>query len=231
MHYMIINGFNTSHFAGSHVIDFGEAKAAETRTAESVTVYGANGILKVPDGAYNGYSRKFVFVVKHLSEAMALIEKFNAFDNVVEFGYLPGSHFYCDLESSSYKPRGAHRWTVDITVMMHPFRYVKADPIILTQSSTIKNIGTVYSEPVIVVEGNGLVTLTIGEQLMELTLDTKATIDCRHKKQNIYDKSGAIKNTIRKRGPFFEIPVGTSGVSVTGNVSKVIINGNWRYKV
>ena len=33
---------------------------------------------------------------------------------------------------------------------------------------------------------------------MQLTIDTKATIDCRHKKQNVYDKNGNLKNTLRK---------------------------------
>lgn len=81
------------------------------------------------------------------------------------------------------------------------------------------------------IEGNGAVTLTIGSQVMELVLDTKATIDCRHKKQNIYDKRGAIKNSIRKRGPFFELAVGRSGVATSGNVTKITIKGNWRYRV
>ncbi len=115
---------------------------------------------------------------------------------------------------------------------MHPFRYVKnpAD-VVLTSSGSVQNPGTVYSEPIIIIEGSGRVTLTIGQQLMELELDTRATIDCRHKRQNIYDKNGAVKNTIRKRGPFFEIAVGRSGIATSGTVSKITIKGNWRYKV
>ncbi|MGC4431223.1 phage tail protein, partial [Streptococcus suis] len=140
--------------------------------------------------------------------------------------------FYCNLESSSYVPLGPHRWKVEITVSMHPFRYVKnpAD-VVLTSSGSVQNPGTVYSEPIIIIEGSGRVTLTIGQQLMELELDTRATIDCRHKRQNIYDKNGAVKNTIRKRGPFFEIAVGRSGIATSGTVSKITIKGNWRYKV
>ncbi|MBY4967255.1 hypothetical protein K6V34_11100, partial [Streptococcus suis] len=140
--------------------------------------------------------------------------------------------FYCDLVSSSYVPLGPHRWKVEITVSMHPFRYVKnpAD-VVLTSSGSVQNPGTVYSEPIIIIEGSGRVTLTIGQQVIELDLDTRATVDCRHKRQNIYDKNGAVKNTIRKRGPFFEIPVGRSGISTSGTVSKITIKGNWRYKV
>ncbi|HEM2624617.1 TPA: phage tail protein [Streptococcus suis] len=231
MDYMIINDLNTSTLADCHVLDFGKAQASIERS-EQVEVFGANGQLNVSEGAYDGYNRTFIITLRHLSDAMRLIEAFKTENNTVEFGYLRDSLFYCDLVSSSYVPLGPHRWKVEIAVYMHPFRYEKFNSdIILNQSGTVNNPGTIYSEPVIVVEGTGRVTLTIGQQVMELELDTKATIDCRHKYQNIYDKNGAVKNTIRKRGPFFEIPVGRSGIATSGTVTKITIKGNWRYKV
>ncbi len=231
MNYMIINDLNTSTLADCHVLDFGKAQTSIERS-EQVEIYGANGQLHVSEGAYDGYNRTFIITLRHLSDAMRLIEAFKTENNTVEFGYLSDSLFYCDLVSSSYVPLGPHRWKVEITVSMHPFRYAKFNSdIILNQSGTVNNPGTIYSEPVIVVEGAGRVTLTIGQQVMELELDTKATIDCRHKRQNIYDKNGAVKNTIRKRGPFFEIPVGRSGIATSGTVTKITIKGNWRYKV
>ncbi|HEL2737688.1 TPA: phage tail protein [Streptococcus suis] len=231
MDYMIINDLNTSTLADCHVLDFGKAQASIERS-ELVEVYGANGQLHVSEGAYDGYNRTFIITLRHLADAMRLIEVFQSENNTVEFGYLRDSLFYCDLVSSSYVPLGPHRWKVEINVSMHPFRYIKnpAD-VILTSSGSVQNPGTVYSEPVIILEGSGRVTLTIGQQLMELELDTRATIDCRHKRQNVYDKNGAVKNTIRKRGPFFEIAVGRSGIATSGTVTKITIKGNWRYKV
>ena len=125
-----------------------------------------------------------------------------------------------------------HAWTLEIKLKMHPFRYLNNDAVVtLAGNGTVNNPGTVYSEPVITIEGNGDISLTIGKQTMQLTIDTKATIDCRHKKQNVYDKNGNLKNTLRKRGGFFEIVPGTSGIAVSGTVSKITIKGNWRYKV
>lgn len=231
MNYMIINDLNTSTLADCHVLDFGKAQTSIERS-ERVEVYGANGQLNVSEGAYDGHNRTFTITLRHLADAMRLIEAFNSESNTVEFGYLSDSLFYCDLVDSSYAPLGMHHWKVEITVYMHPFRYTKFNSdIILNSSGTVNNPGTIYSEPVIVIEGTGQVTLTIGQQTMELELDTKATIDCRHKYQNIYDKNGVLKNTIRKRGPFFEIPVGISGIATSGTVTKITIKGNWRYKV
>ncbi|HEM3699027.1 TPA: phage tail protein [Streptococcus suis] len=231
MNYMIINDLNTSALTDCHVLDFGKAQASIERS-EQVEVFGANGQLHVSEGAYDGYNRTFTITLRHLADAMRLIETFRPDNNIVEFGYLRDSLFYCDLVSSSYAPLGPHRWKVEITVSMHPFRYFKnSADVILTSSGSVQNLGTVYSEPVIIIEGSGRVTLTIGQQVMELDLDTRATIDCRHKRQNIYDKNGAVKNTIRKRGPFFEIPVGRSGIATSGTVTKITIKGNWRYTV
>ena len=74
-------------------------------------------------------------------------------------------------------------------------------------------------------------SLTIGTQTMILNLDTKACIDCRHLKQNVYDKYGNVRNSIRIRGGFFEIKPGLNGVATSGNVTAVKIYGNWRYIV
>ena len=87
------------------------------------------------------------------------------------------------------------------------------------------------SEPIIEIEGDGDVSLTIGRKTMYLAIKTKATIDCRQGKQNIYNATSAVQNTLRKRGGFLEIPTGKVGVSFTGNVRKITIRPNWRYKI
>lgn len=232
MYYMIINNFNTSTLSNCYVTDFGKAQAATPRATEKVSIYGANGSEIILDGAYESYERVFTFYVPKLIDISTIIEKFQPKDNVIEFGYQLGSFFYADFVDASYSPNGPHAWALEVKLEMQPFRYQKnVQDVVLTGNGTVTNTGTVYSEPVITLEGSGDVSLTIGQQTMYLTLDTKATIVCQHKRQNVYDKNGNIKNTLRKRGPFFEIPVGRSGVSVSGNIRKITIKGYWRYKV
>lgn len=230
--YLIVNGFSTAGFPSSVVMDFGKIKSASPRFAEKVTLHGVNGSYNLEDGAYESYERTFKIFIVRYEDALDLVEKFQAVQNVLEFSYQLGSLFYADFLDAEINPKGKGGWEVSIKVEMQPFRYVKnVQDVVLSSSGTVTNPGTVYSEPVIVLEGSGDVSLTIGSQVMHLALDTKATIDCRHKRQNVYDKNGAVKNTLRKRGPFFEIPPGRSGVAVSGNVRKITIKGNWRYKV
>lgn len=231
MDYMIINDFNTSTLSGCVVTDFGDVEVAKPK-GDVTKLYGVNGNYRVLDGSYESYERTFKFYISKQVDIATVVQKFQPDNNVMEFSYQLGSVFYANFLSASYKPSGHHGWELSIKLDMQPFRYPQSvEPVVLTSAGTIDNIGTVYSEPIIEIEGDGDVSLTIGRKTMYLTVNTKATIDCRQGKQNIYNATGAVQNTLRKRGGFFEIPVGNTGVTFTGNVSKVTIKPNWRYKV
>ena len=231
MFYMIINGFNTSTIPHCVVTDFGEAEAAKPH-AESVDVYGLNGSYRVLDGSDESYERTLSFYVPKLVDISTIVDKFQPKENVIEFSYQLGSYFYADFSGATYNRNGMHAWKIDVKLIMQPFRYQKTvEPVVLTASGTINNLGTIYSEPIIEVEGDGDISLTIGRKTMYLAIKTKATIDCRQGKQNIYNATGAVQNTLRKRGGFLEIPTGKVGVSFTGTVRKITIRPNWRYKI
>ena len=231
MFYMIINGFNTSTIPHCVVTDFGEAEAAKPH-AESVDVYGLNGSYRVLDGSYESYERTLSFYVPKLVDISTIVDKFQPKENVIEFSYQLGSYFYADFSGATYNRNGMHAWKIDVKLIMQPFRYQKiVDPVVLTASGTINNLGTIYSEPIIEIEGDGDISLTIGRKTMYLAIKTKATIDCRQGKQNIYNATGAVQNTLRKRGGFLEIPTGKVGISFTGTVRKITIRPNWRYKI
>ena len=231
MDYMIINGFNTSTLPGCVVTDFGKVEAARPK-GEKTELFGVNGSYRVLEGSFASYERTIILHVKKMVEISNILDKFQSNDNILEFSYQLGSLVYANFITANFEPFGNHAWKLEIKLDMQPFRYPKnVAPVVLTSAGTIENIGTVYSEPIIEIEGNGDVSLTIGQKTMYLTINTKATIDCRQGKQNIYNATGAIQNTLRKRGGFFEIPVGNTGITFTGNVSKVTIKPNWRYKV
>ena len=231
MFYMIINGFNTSTIPHCVVTDFGEAEAAKPH-AESVDVYGLNGSYRVLDGSYESYERTISFYVPKLVDISTIVDKFQPKENVIEFSYQLGSYFYADFSGATYNRNGMHAWKIDVKLIMQPFRYQKnVEPVVLTASGTITNLGTIYSEPIVEVEGDGDISLTIGRKSMSLAIKTKATIDCRQGKQNIYNATGAVQNTLRKRGGFLEIPTGKVGVSFAGTVRKITIRPNWRYKI
>ena len=231
MDYMIINGFNTSTLPDCVVTDFGKVEAAKPK-GEVANLHGVNGSYRVLDGSFDSYERTFILHVKKMVEISSILDKFQSNDNVLEFSYQLGSLFYANFVTASFEPFGNHVWKLEIKLDMQPFRYQKTvNPESYNGPGTINNPGTIYSEPIIEVQGDGDVSITIGRETMYLNVKTKATIDCRQGKQNIYNATGAVQNTLRKRGGFFVIPTGRSGVTFTGNVRKITIRPNWRYKV
>lgn len=230
--YLKVNDFATSSLRNCVIVDFGTIRSATPRFSEQLKPFGMNGSYNQEEGVYESYERTIRIFFERFSDLATLIEKFKTVGNQLEFSNQPDSVFYADLLETEIIPKGMYGWELVIKLDMHPFRYPKSvEPVVLTSPGTIDNIGTVYSEPIIDIEGSGDVSLTIGQKTMHLTVNTKATIDCRHGKQNIYNATGVVQNTLRKRGGFFEIPVGRNGVTFTGNVRKVTIKPNWRYKV
>lgn len=214
------------------LVDGGEIQAAKKRVSEENRIYGANGIYVVHDGAYEPQERVLKISAINYDKVVELSKLFNDFDNEIEFDYLKSSKYYADLIDITYSKQGKSRWIVNVKLRFNPFKYATDDGLItLGANGSINNIGDIYSEPIIEIEGNGDVTLTIGTQSMDLKLESKAYIDCRHLKQNVYDRNKTLKNSIRKRGGFFEIQPGIQGVVTRGNVSRIRIKGNWRWRI
>lgn len=230
--YLKINDFTTSGLRNCVVVDFGTIRSAIPRFSEQLKLYGTNGSYNQVDGAYENYERTIRIFFERFFDLATLVEKIKAVGNQLEFSYQSDSLFYADLLDTEIIPKGMYGWELSVKLDMQPFRYQKSvEPVVLTASGTINNPGTIYSEPIIDIEGDGDVSLTIGRKTMYLTVNTKATIDCRQGKQNIYNATGAVQNTLRKRGGFLEIPTGKVGISFTGNVRKITIRPNWRYKI
>lgn len=214
------------------LVDGGEIQEAKKRVAENTIIYGANGNYVVYDGGFESQERTLKFSVLNFEKVMELSNLFKDAENTIEFDYLKSSKYYADLVKTTFQKQGIERWLVNVQLRFNPFRYSADEEIVTIGSSgSINNIGNVFSEPEIEIEGNGEVSLTIGTQIMRLNLDTKAYIDCRHMKQNIYDKNRNLKNSIRLSGGFFEIQTGINGVATQGNVTKIKVKGNWRWRV
>ena len=71
--------------------------------------------------------------------------------------------------------------------------------------------------------------MTIGNQVMRLSLDTRMTIECKHRFQHVLNKSNqlAISST---RGGFFEIEPGLQSVVLGAGITKVTIEPRWRIR-
>ncbi|WP_267248446.1 phage tail protein, partial [Streptococcus sp. Marseille-Q5986] len=165
--YLKVNNFSTSSFKNCVVTDFGTIHSANPRFSEQLKLYGMNGSYNQEEGAFDNYERTIRVFFERFSNLATLVEKFQPVGNRLEFSYQPDSLFYADFLDTEIIPKGMYGWELAIKLDMQPFRYQKSvDPVVLTASGTVNNPGTIYSEPIIEVEGDGDLSLTIGRKTM-----------------------------------------------------------------
>ena len=123
--------------------------------------------------------------------------------------------------------RGNPHRSFAVNFRCQPFWYMTdVQTITLTTSGTfITNPGSVSSDPVITVYGNGEVTLMVGMTIVELDVSGSITLDT----PLMEAYSGSTSMNSAMSGDFPVLLPGQNAISWTGNVTKVEILPNWRF--
>ena len=149
----------------------------------------------------------------------------------VTFANRPGGFYHARI--SNQIPfekilRGNPHRSFSVNFRCKPFWYqAGVQPITVTTSGgTITNPGTVYSEPVITVNGSGDITLMVGTKIIELTgITSSITIDSVL--QEAYTETSDMNSHMS--GEFPVLKPGMNAISWSGNVTSVVVQPNWRY--
>ena len=200
------------------------------RRIESITVAGRNGSLHKDEGVYESYDRTM---------ECALIKRARL-DEITAWLVGSGEMTFSTEPDKVYRVTIANK--ISITQMMRvfqkfqiildtqPFKYsvnALSDSLDLTAPTTIRNSGTVYSEPLIVVYGSGDITLTInGADFPLYGVNESITIDSEM--MEVF-KGNANQNSKYGGAEFPRFEVGKNEISWTGNVSKIKIQPRWRW--
>lgn len=123
--------------------------------------------------------------------------------------------------------RGNPHRSFAVNFRCKPFWYLaNVEPITLTSStSIINNPGSVYSEPVITVYGSGEVTLMVGTTIVELSgVSGSITIDT----SLMEAYAGDISANSCMNGDFPRLQPGQNAISWSGDVTRIVVQPNWR---
>lgn len=200
------------------------------RRVESVTVAGRNGSLHTDEGVYESYDRTM---------ECALIKRARL-DEITAWLVGSGEMTFSTEPDKVYRVMIANK--ISIAQMMRvfqkfqvildtqPFKYsvnAAGDALELTAPTTIRNSGTVYSEPLITVYGSGDITLTINEADFPLYgVEESITIDSEM--MEVF-KGNTNQNGKYGGAEFPRFEVGQNEIRWTRNVSKIKIQPRWRW--
>ena len=171
----------------------------------------------------------FIQDISRLSEIAAWLKG----SGKVTFGNREGGFYYARIANQiSFEKilRGNPHRSFTVNFRCKPFWYEEDVPnITLTTSGRfVNNPGSVYSEPVITVYGSGDITLMVGLEIISLIgITDSITIDSPL--MEAYSGTVALNDHMSGEFPIFR--PGVTAISWTGNVSKVVISPNWRYRL
>ncbi|MGJ4850636.1 hypothetical protein ACH6CV_10330 [Bacillota bacterium Meth-B3] len=207
---------------------------AISRPKERVTtqaVPGRSGTLTITEGdcVYD----EFIAPCECIAPNPASIPAFSAWlhgPGVVMFGNRPTGFYYARVSNQidfETVMRGRLQRKFTVNFRCQPFLYLLGvEIIVLTSFGQIVNQGTVFAEPIITVEGTGDIDLIIGEVTLGIAgLSSSITIDVPQRL--------AYKDSINLTGSLSgdewpTLPVGSTAISWTGSVTRLMITPNWR---
>lgn len=200
------------------------------RRVESVTVAGRNGSLHTDEGVYESYDRTM---------ECALIKRAKL-DEVTAWLVGSGEMTFSTEPDKVYRVTIANKISIaqmmrvfqkfQVVMDTQPFKYsvnAAGDALELTAPTTIRNSGTVYSEPLIMIYGSGEITLTInGADFPLYGVQESITIDSEM--MEVF-KGDTNQNGKYGGADFLRFEVGKNEIRWTGNVSKIKIQPRWRW--
>lgn len=223
-------------FKGKDSRDFGilisaaPEKVRAERRVEQVTIPGRNGDLTMDEGTYAPYVISVECSTRgneNLDEILAWLDG-------------AGELILCTEPDKVFRASIYNKISVADMIYLYnsfllqfrvqPFKYsvnAAGDALELTAPTTIRNSGTVYSEPLITVYGSGDITLNINGNPYPLrNVDGNITIDSEM--MEVF-KGSTNQNSKYGGAEFPRFEVGQNEIRWTGNVSKIKIQPRWRW--
>lgn len=208
-------------------MEFLPERISPKRRDENIVISGRHGTLTATDGAYESYIIQAEFILKDVSKIDKICANFKG----------EGDLIFSDNLDRKYKARvnnqiefsriirSLKRFAVEFEAQ--PFMYESAtSALTLTEPTSVLNVGTFESEPIITVYGQGDITLTVNNKNVILSgIEDKITVNSEI--LNAYNDTLSLNTKMSGDFPIFE--VGENNISWTGSVVKLEIMPNWRW--
>lgn len=198
-----------------------------------VTVPGRAGDLTQNEGTdiYESYIQTIPLIIDSAADVSAA-EKWLRGSGYVTFcsqGDLKQKARVINAVTFKKHSRNSSWWEGEVQFYCQPLKEKANEAAVeVTSSGTqITNPGDMESRPLITITGSGSVTVRIGEKSISITgaaSGWKIDSDLEW-----VTNSGGTPQMGVYTGKFPTIPVGTSTVQFTGNITKLTIQGRWRY--
>lgn len=223
-------------FKGKNSKDFGiliasaPQRTRPARRVEEIEIPGRSGTLTVDEEAYEPYTISMECSTRGSDRVDEIIAWLNGAGDLI-LSTEPDKVYEASIYNKISISDVIYLYNAFLLQFkVQPFKYsVNAfgDTLELTKGTKVLNPGTVYSQPIVTVYGNGDITLNInGQDLPLCGIDGSITIDSEM--MEVF--KGDTSQNSKYGGTYFpRLEPGENEISWTGNVEKIVIEPKWRW--
>jgi phage-related protein len=183
---------------------------------------------------YGAYDKEFTIGLYGSYDIDEIINYFNS-QGIVTFSNEPDKYYnYRIVEQIDFDKLLRYK---EATIKMHvqPFKYSAEDnkkifPITNESSIVIRNVGNIYSRPVIVITGTGTINLSLnGNQLFVINMGSYESITIDTNNMNAYNGITLLNRNVTGNYDNFKLNVGKNTISWTGTITQIEIDNYSRW--
>ncbi|KGG81066.1 tail protein [Caloranaerobacter azorensis H53214] len=205
------------------------------RRISYIDIPGRHSRLKYDEGTFEDITIVVECAIKSEDNLNIKIDEikawlFNAGESDLIFSFQPDKKYIAQVVNAiDFEQAFEYASRFPVIFNCKPFKYTVQNTIltITENNSSIINPGTIESEPIISIYGNGDITLMINSNAIKLTdINNKIILNCEIK--DCYDDEINSLNS-KMLGEFPILIPGQNTIEWTGNVEKIEILPNWRW--
>lgn len=205
--------------------DIGRRQKAEEKI-ERIPVPLSSGDLVVHTGEYESYIRQMVFTSKNPHELSEIYEWLDGY-GVLKTDQDEGGFFFASVIGEVVQnPNGPDMNDLIVDFLVEPFFYLNSGSrtFELVKETTLINMGSLESRPLIKIYGNGDIKLEVNSQAIQLNgVEESITMDSKLK-MCYRDTLNMGRKMI---GKYIKFEKGSNTIRWTGNVDKIEVIPRW----
>ena len=231
--YIILNRTSSQTIAGLLIQNLPPISKPKQRV-EIEEIDGRDGDIITYLG-YGAYDKEFEIGLYGSFDIDEIISYFNS-EGTVIFSNEPDKYYnYQIIEQIDFDKLIRYR-TATVKMHMQPFKYSAEDNQKVFSNTggetsiSIRNVGNIYSRPIITITGSGSIDLYLnGNQLFSINMGNYTSITIDTNLMNAYNGSTLLNRNVTGSYDKFKLNVGSNTISWSGTITQIEIDNYSRW--
>ena len=231
--YIILNRTSSQTIAGLLIQNLPPISKPKQRV-EIEEIDGRDGDIITYLG-YGAYDKEFEIGLYGSFDIDEIISYFNS-EGTVIFSNEPDKYYnYQIIEQIDFDKLIRYR-TATVKMHMQPFKYSAEDNQKVFSNTggetsiSIRNVGNIYSRPIITITGSGSIDLYLnGNQLFSINMGNYTSITIDTNLMNAYNGSTLLNRNVTGSYDNFKLNVGSNTISWSGTITQIEIDNYSRW--